>query len=72
MSFSVSDSADILSYSAASLYTSLIYKNMTTPVYTTLKGVMSAFLVVRPMVLSRIVRDSTLGILTSIPLFVEL
>ncbi|XP_011244660.1 pleckstrin homology domain-containing family H member 2 isoform X6 [Mus musculus] len=32
------DSADILSYSAASLYTSLIYKNMTTPVYTTLKG----------------------------------
>ncbi|EDL38577.1 pleckstrin homology domain-containing family H member 2 isoform X2 [Mus musculus] len=32
------NSADILSYSAASLYTSLIYKNMTTPVYTTLKG----------------------------------
>ncbi|XP_021004775.1 pleckstrin homology domain-containing family H member 2 isoform X4 [Mus caroli] len=32
------DSADTLSYSAAGLYTSLIYKNMTTPVYTTLKG----------------------------------
>ncbi|XP_028620950.1 pleckstrin homology domain-containing family H member 2 isoform X2 [Grammomys surdaster] len=32
------DSANILSYSAAGPYTSLIYKNMSTPVYTTLKG----------------------------------
>ncbi|CAH6778047.1 Plekhh2 [Phodopus roborovskii] len=32
------NSATILSYSASGLYTSLIYKNMTTPVYTTLKG----------------------------------
>ncbi|XP_076798507.1 pleckstrin homology domain-containing family H member 2 isoform X4 [Arvicanthis niloticus] len=32
------DSANILSYSAAGPYTSLIYRNMTTPVYTTLKG----------------------------------
>uniref|UniRef100_A0A8C6RAN3 Pleckstrin homology domain-containing family H member 2 n=1 Tax=Nannospalax galili TaxID=1026970 RepID=A0A8C6RAN3_NANGA len=32
------DSANILSYSTSGLYTSLIYKNMTTPVYTTLKG----------------------------------
>ncbi|KAL1783830.1 pleckstrin-likey domain-containing family H member 2 [Sigmodon hispidus] len=32
------NSASILSCSASGLYTSLIYKNMTTPVYTTLKG----------------------------------
>ncbi|XP_031213293.1 pleckstrin homology domain-containing family H member 2 isoform X3 [Mastomys coucha] len=32
------DSADLISYSATSPYMSLIYKNMTTPVYTTLKG----------------------------------
>ncbi|XP_035301239.1 pleckstrin homology domain-containing family H member 2 isoform X2 [Cricetulus griseus] len=32
------DSATILSYSASGLYTSLLYKNMTIPVYTTLKG----------------------------------
>ncbi|XP_059104566.1 pleckstrin homology domain-containing family H member 2 isoform X4 [Peromyscus eremicus] len=32
------DSATILSCSASGLYTSLIYKNMTIPVYTTLKG----------------------------------
>lgn len=29
----------LTSYSVSGLYTSLIYKNMTTPVYTTLKGV---------------------------------
>lgn len=29
----------LTSYSISGLYTSLIYKNMTTPVYTTLKGV---------------------------------
>ncbi|XP_041487284.1 pleckstrin homology domain-containing family H member 2 [Microtus oregoni] len=32
------NSAAMVSYSASGLYTSLIYKNMTTPVYTTLKG----------------------------------
>ncbi|XP_031213291.1 pleckstrin homology domain-containing family H member 2 isoform X2 [Mastomys coucha] len=32
------NSADLISYSATSPYMSLIYKNMTTPVYTTLKG----------------------------------
>ncbi|XP_051017115.1 LOW QUALITY PROTEIN: pleckstrin homology domain-containing family H member 2 [Acomys russatus] len=32
------NSANILSYSASGLYTSLIYKNMTAPVYTALKG----------------------------------
>ncbi|XP_035315504.1 pleckstrin homology domain-containing family H member 2 isoform X1 [Cricetulus griseus] len=32
------NSATILSYSASGLYTSLLYKNMTIPVYTTLKG----------------------------------
>ncbi|XP_052042451.1 pleckstrin homology domain-containing family H member 2 isoform X1 [Apodemus sylvaticus] len=32
------NSANILSYPAAGPYTSLIYKNMTAPVYTTLKG----------------------------------
>ncbi|XP_040593629.1 pleckstrin homology domain-containing family H member 2 isoform X2 [Mesocricetus auratus] len=32
------NSAAILSYPASGLYTSLIYKSMTTPVYTTLKG----------------------------------
>ncbi|XP_047378556.1 pleckstrin homology domain-containing family H member 2 isoform X2 [Sciurus carolinensis] len=32
------NSATMLSYSTSGLYTSLIYKNMTTPVYTTLKG----------------------------------
>lgn len=37
--FSVSDSVAMLSYTTSGLYTSLIYKNMTTPVYTTLKGV---------------------------------
>lgn len=58
MLFSVSDSANILSYSAAGPYTSLIYRNMTTPVYTTLKGVMTAFLAVRHMVLFRIVREA--------------
>ncbi|XP_057638377.1 pleckstrin homology domain-containing family H member 2 isoform X2 [Chionomys nivalis] len=34
----IEDSAAMVSYSASGLYTSLIYKNMTTPVYTTLKG----------------------------------
>ncbi|XP_048660420.1 pleckstrin homology domain-containing family H member 2 isoform X3 [Marmota marmota marmota] len=32
------NSATMLSYTTSGLYTSLIYKNMTTPVYTTLKG----------------------------------
>ncbi|XP_045301833.1 pleckstrin homology domain-containing family H member 2 isoform X4 [Leopardus geoffroyi] len=32
------NSAPLLSYTTSGLYTSLIYKNMTTPVYTTLKG----------------------------------
>nr|XP_015218797.1 PREDICTED: pleckstrin homology domain-containing family H member 2 [Lepisosteus oculatus] len=32
------NSSPVSSYSASALYTSLIYKNMTTPVYTTLKG----------------------------------
>lgn len=45
--FFVSDSATILSYSASGLYTSLLYKNMTIPVYTTLKGVMNPSLAVR-------------------------
>uniref|UniRef100_G3TYU2 Pleckstrin homology domain-containing family H member 2 n=1 Tax=Loxodonta africana TaxID=9785 RepID=G3TYU2_LOXAF len=34
----ISDSVAMLSYTTSGLYTSLIYKNMTTPVYTTLKG----------------------------------
>lgn len=58
MLFSVSDAASLLSHSVAGPYMSLIYKNVTTPVYTTLKGVMNAFLAVRHMVLLRIVREA--------------
>lgn len=57
--FSVSDSATILSCSASGLYTSLIYKNMTIPVYTTLKGVMNASLAVKHMGLLRICRETS-------------
>jgi hypothetical protein len=39
MFFSVLGSTTMLSYTTSGPYTSLIYKNMTTPVYTTLKGV---------------------------------
>lgn len=58
MLFSVSDSAAMVSYSASGLYTSLIYKNMTTPVYTTLKGVMNATLTVRPTGVFRVCRET--------------
>lgn len=58
MLFSVSDSAAMVSYSASGLYTSLIYKNMTTPVYTTLKGVMNASLAVTHTGVLRVCRET--------------